>query len=129
MSFGYTNAEIKELADIYYYPNNHLKSFSWNKFSHDEKLASISQAIRELELLLNYSFSPSNLSDELSAVYEQALWLLENTKRQKRPGDSGEVIDLSTNKVDEDKELRRGPMISPIAAKYLQINRVCMVRG
>lgn len=118
-------------ADAYFSPKNHVKAENWKAFSSDEKQAGFNQAKRELELSLGRdlqdpSTSTTRIRDDY-ALYEQALFILENSKRVSGKGASA-VVDLDKKK-EGTREDKRGPLIAPEASRYLGINRLKIVRG
>jgi len=118
--------------DDYFKPNNHLKSYTYRKFDIDVQTAAFNQAKRELEVSLGTALVDPDDGDTYRndyALYEQSLYILENTPRQEVSGIEN-VIDIA----DDDKEnkkdtVRNGVLISPQASRYLGLNRLKMVRG
>lgn len=123
----------REDCDLYYLPNNHIKSYSWRKYSDDEKDAAFNQAIRELQITqgreLEDQVGTSVYRDDY-AVAEQALFILENTPRKLADGSDGiESVQLSDNEKTKTKLEVKGIGISPEALRFMAVNRLKMVRG
>jgi hypothetical protein len=117
-------------VDTYFYPNNHVKAYSWRKYSDDEKDAAFAQAVRELQVTQGRDLvdpQPTDIYRDDYATAEQCLFILENSERQGAEG-VPQVIDLAH---PEEKPLlnRKGVLIAPEALRYFGINRLKMVRG
>ena len=127
MAFTKTLAD----CDIYFYPNNHIKAYSWKKYDNDEKEAAFTQAIRELTVSEGRSMDDPTSDDDVYrddyAVYEQSLYILENTPRQLKAG-VNQVLDLAMedNKQNIDNY---GVGVSPQAQRYFGKSRIQLVRG
>lgn len=118
-------------ADEYYYPNNHIKSYSWRAYEPDEQEAALAHAKRMLEVSLGRDLEDPASTDVYRddyAVFEQALYILDNVPRQKSNGIDG-VVDL----VEDNKEgeaLKRKPiLICPEAKQFLAHNIIRFARG
>ena len=128
MSFTKTRTD----ADTYFRPDNHLNANDWRSYTTDERDAAFAQAQREIEVYLYRSLvdpaSGATYRDDYAA-YEQALFILQHTPRQKSTGIQA-VVDLAEDSEDQDKTIpRRGTTLSPQAQRFLGLNRVKMVRG
>ena len=123
--------KTKADCDTYFHPDNHVKSYNWRSYTVDEQNAAFNQAYRELTANQGRDLEDPTTDTQVYrddyAVYEQALWILQNTPRQ---GSSGvpQVIDLAK---DEEKEIldRKGVLISPDAKMYFELSSIKMVRG
>ena len=119
-----------EDCDLYFLPNNHIKAYSWRKYTTDEKTAAFTQAVRELQVSQGREMEDPAENDTYRddyAAYEQSLYILEETPRQLEGG-VPQVIDLTDH---EEKQLldRKGVLICPEASRYFGMNRIKMVRG
>jgi len=123
----------KTVADceLYFLPNNHLKAYSFRQYNKDDKLAAFTQAVRELQVSQGRLMQDPDLDSDIYrddyAVYEQVMYILDNTARQKASG-MPMVIDLTSTDDKQDTK-RIGVLIAPEALRYMQINRIKMVRG
>ena len=120
----------KDDMDAYFLPNNHIKAYSYRKYEDDEKNASFTQSVRELQVSQGREMEDPAENDTYRddyAVFEQALYILEETPRQLEGG-VPQVIDLTDH---EEKQLldRKGALICPEASRYFGMNRIKMVRG
>ena len=117
-------------ADRYFAPNNHVKAFTWEGFDAGERDAGLAQAQREIVVFLGRDLCDPEDTDVYRddyAVFEQALFLLENTPRTSAPGGTAKkTISREKKKEDEDKD---GVDVSPMAVRYLAKNRKKAVRG
>lgn len=118
-------------ADQYFRPNNHLNAYDWSKVETDQRTAAFNQAKRELEVYLDRDLEdPVTATEKYRddyALFEQALYILMKTPRTKGPGGSA-VIDLAKDEEKEEIETQ-GLNISPMAQRFLMLNRVKLVRG
>lgn len=125
-------AFTKTLADCeaYLKPGNHVKANTWKGFDPSQHEAAFVQAQRELMVSLGRELEDPDATDVYRddyAVYEQALYILEMTPARSSPGTS-QAKTLADAK--ENKQLdRTGVMISPMAQRFLALNRLKMVRG
>ena len=119
-----------EDANEYFLPSNHIKSYSWRKYNKDDKVAAFAQAVRVLQASQGREMEDPDSDDDTYrddyAVYEQALFILENTPRQ-LSGGVPNVVNLVDDNNDELE--RKGVLISPDAAMYFAMNRIHLVRG
>lgn len=119
-------------ADQYFYPSNHINSYDWRKYDSDTREAAFNQAKREIETILGAALSDPVDGSYIRhdyALYEQALYILENTKRQEIDGQD-DVIDMA----DSDKEKKEAPtrigvLLAPMAKRYLGLNMIKIIRG
>ena len=130
MAFSTTT---KTTCDAYYGINNDVRHWEWVSFSDGLRTAAFNQAVREIESVLGKElYDPSDTTNDRTyrpdnAVYEQALWTLQQTSTNK--GDEGDsVIDLAKDeeyRTIERKEL----LLSPKCRRYLRLDFIRMVRG
>jgi len=115
----------------YFAADNHTKSIDWDAYNDGQKAGAFAQAQRELTVFLGRQLYDPTSDDAVyqdpRAVYEQTLYLLENTEH-KSTGDNPATLDLA---MDQEKEVidRKGVLISPMAQRYFMINRLRGVRG
>lgn len=117
-------------CDQYFLPNNHLKAYSYRKYTEDEKTAAFTQAVRELQVSQGRAMEDPDDDDTYRddyAVYEQTMYLLDNTSRQLEGGVPN-VINLTSSE-DKQEVNRVGVLIAPEALRYFAISRIKMVRG
>ena len=126
-------AWTKTLADCdaYFVPNNHLKAYSYRQYDADVKEAAFNQAVRELKVSQGRELQDPTTDDQVYrddfGVFEQTIYLLDNTARQLEDGRTS-VIDLTSQ--DEKQETNRvGVLISPEALRFFAVNRLVMRRG
>lgn len=104
----------KTAADAYFGPTSHVKTGVWMEFSENLRAAAIAQATRQLTTLLGEAPEiPVDTDDphEDWAVYEQALWILVNSRA---------VPNGDENGVKFTDELRGDPeQLSPAARRFL----------
>lgn len=135
--FGITVANKLVQADAYYAVANHIRHFDWDGYSEDEQKAALLQAERELDAHIGMTLedSYSNTSFPIAewssyrpdyAVFEQALYLLNNTARQRTASSGAELIESDQYQEDE---RTIGVGIAPEAMVFLRINRVQIERG
>lgn len=135
--FDKTIAEKVTQADTYYGATSHIRHFDWERNTSDEKKAGLTQAQREIDLYLGISLSESYddtdfpLSDFENfrpdyAIFEHALFILENTARTKTSGDGAQEIESEEY---QQEERTSGVTISPQATRFLQLNRIQLERG
>jgi len=116
--------------DTYFLPDNHILAYTYRKYSDDEKNAAFNQSCREVAVALGRDLSDPESTDVYRddyAVFEQSLWILENTPRQKAEG-APQVINLEK---DKEKPIldRQGVLICPQALRYFAVGRLVCVRG
>ena len=115
-------------CDAYYRPNNHIKGNKWNAYDSEIRNAAFVQAQRDIKLYLNRTLEDPSASQAVYrddyAVYEQALYMLENGNIQETTGAEGVV------KIGRDEESTKDDnWLSPQAIRFLYINRLRMARG
>ena len=135
--FGITIAEKLTQADAYYGVANHIRSLDWGSYVENEQKAALLQAEREIDAHLgialeeNYSETSFPISEYSSyrpdyAIFEQALYLLNNTARQRTSSSGAELIESEQY---QEQERTIGVGIAPEAMVFLRINRIQMERG
>lgn len=136
--FDLTIDEKLEQADAFYAPTNSVRAYDWERNTTDERKAGLNQAEREVNLYLginleqSYSDTDFPIADMINfrpdyAIFEHALFILENTARTKADSDSGAQEIESTDYQEEERN--HGVSLSPQAARYLQLNRIQLTRG
>ena len=118
-------------ANTYFKSDNHLKSYDWTGFDTVLRTGALAQAQRELQVSLGREMIDPDSDDDTYrddyAVFEQALYILENTPRKKERG-AAAVVDISDP--DEKIEIKRkGISIAPEAKQYFALNTIKVVRG
>lgn len=135
--FDKTITEKLAQADEYYGVANHIRHFDWGKNSDDEKKAGLSQAQREVDLYLgtnleeNYSDQDFPISDYDNfrpdyAIFEHALFILENTARTKTSATGAQ--DIESEEYQEEERIS-GVTMSPQATRFMQMTRFQIDRG
>lgn len=117
--------------ETYFLPNVHIKAHTWRKYNATEKSAAWAQAVRELTANqgreMEDDATTGQVYSDQNAVAEQALWILEKTRRQMDAG-IDEVMDLAKDEEKENVE-RKDILISPAAKMYFGRSSIKMVRG
>jgi len=116
-------------ANTYFGVGNHVKTYDWTSYETAERTASLAQAQRELEVFLNRDLSDPADSDRYRddyACFEQALFILEETIRQRESETGAQLIETVDS---ENRDKYYGVTISPMAQRYLAKRRVKFVRG
>ena len=130
MSFVTTT---KTSMDAYFSVSNDVRFHEYTSFSDGLRTAAFNQSVRELESVLGYELSdPNDVTDYTGqrldyAVYEQSLWILQNTVIKK--GQEGQVV-IDLAKDDEYQTVQRKEMLlAPKCRRYLRIDFIKAVRG
>ena len=116
-------------ADAYFAVTSHVKALDWANYGTNEKTAALTQAQREIEVMLNrdaYDPSTGDRYRDDYAIFEQALWLLEETVRTTNSQNSAQIIETVDS---EQRDSTYGITICPQAMRFLQIQRVRISRG
>lgn len=135
--FDKTIDEKLTQADTYYGAANHIRHFDWERNTEDERKAGLNQAEREVNLYLgmdlaeNYSDEDFPISDFENfrpdyAIFEHALFILENTARTRASATSAQEIESEEY---QEEERISGVTMSPQATRFLQLNRIQLQRG
>lgn len=118
-------------ADQYFSPDNHVSAYDWTIFKPNERQAGFNQAVRELEVFLDRDMvDPTSATQRYRddyAVFEQALFILKETGRTASPG--GTAIKTLKTAAEKTKAERQGVTVSPMAQRFLELNRIKLVRG
>ena len=122
----------KATMDAYFGINNDVRHWEYASFSDGLRTAAFNQAVRELESVLGRTLSdPTTTSDTVErvdyAIYEQALWTLENTTVTKGD-DGGAVVDLAKDE-QFDTIQRKELILAPKARRYLRMDFIKIARG
>ena len=119
-------------ADQYFREGAHLRWKDWSAAGTKDREAALSQATRELELSVGRTMTEaasgwaSGPRDDY-AVFEQALYLIEELPRMRGQGVS-EVVDLGKRGDTKERNVR-DIGIAPMAQRWLGGNRLRAVRG
>jgi hypothetical protein len=135
--FGQTITEKLSQADDYYAVDNHIKYLDWNAYSDNEQKAALQQSEREINLYLgldlaeNYSSTDWPISGLPNyrpdfAIFEQALFILDNTARTKSAATSATTIESEDY---QEEERNTGLGIAPQATRFLQMKVTQIERG
>lgn len=135
--FDKTIDEKLAQADAYYGAANHIRHFDWARNTENEQKAGLNQAQREVDLYLginleeDYSDQDFPLSDFENfrpdyAIFEHALFILENTARTRASATSAQEIESEEY---QEEERISGVTMSPQATRFLQLNRIQLQRG
>lgn len=129
-------------ANAYFATGNHPESKIWTGFAEptpDPQKAAIAQAKRDVALFAKADPDatenlPSNPADPMEfprfdyAVYEQALFILENGRQIADGAEGGTKFIAGRTKPDDARE-RSGFWIAPAAMRWIFRGRVCISRG
>lgn len=135
--FDKTITEKLEQADSYYSADNHIRSVDWDRNTDDEKKAGLNQAQREVDLYLGCSLEQSYDDQDFPiyewdsfrpdfAIFEHALFILENTARTRTSGAGAQEIESEQY---QEEERTSGVPMSPQATRFLKLNRIQLARG
>lgn len=113
-------------ADTYFALDSHPRAHVWEKFSQEQKTGAIVHARRVLCRAIGTTLTETATADGDAprhdlALYEQALWTLENSPYVS-DGDQPSPGFLATDIEADDESRRRDPgTVSPEALRWLQI--------
>lgn len=135
--FDKSISEKLEQADTFYGVTSHIRHYDWERNTDDEKKAGLTQAQREIDLYLGINLEESYDDQDFPigdyenfrpdyAIFEHALFILENTARTAAGGSGAQPIESSSY---QEEERTTGLGISPQATRYLQMNRMQIARG
>jgi hypothetical protein len=116
-------------ANTYFGTSSHVKALDWANYQTTERTAALAQAQREIEVMLNrdaYNPSTGDRYRDDYAIFEQALWLLEETVRTTNSQNSAQIIETVDS---EQRDKTYGITICPQAMRFLQIQKVRISRG
>ena len=122
-------AYTKDIDDATTYFDTHVKKLDWDNFGTDEKTAALVQAQRELEARLNRDMVDPSDDDRYRddyAVFEQALFLLEETVRTTNSQNSAQIIETVDS---EQRDKYYGITICPQAMIFLAVQKLRISRG
>lgn len=135
--FGETLETKYTLAETYFGVNSHIRSHDWANFTEDDKKAALIQSEREIDSYLaivmdtcyddiNWplDYRPNFRPDQ--AVFEQALYILDNTARTEDSSDGAAFIESASY---QERERDDGVGVSPQAQRFLKLSRVQLDRG
>jgi hypothetical protein len=112
-------------AEVYFAPTNHIKSAEWAAFESDIKQAAIAQAKRILGRIAKCAdieaFIVTNAATGVIpeyAIYEQALWMLQNQPMANADG-SFAVVQAADPETDNNARKAQMAEISPEALRWL----------
>lgn len=116
-------------ANVYFAVTNHVRGLDWANYSTDERTGALAQAQRELELFIGRDAEDPATTDKFRddyAIFEQAIYILDNTVRTVSSQNSAQMIDTPETDL---RERDYGLTICPIAQKYLARQRLRISRG
>lgn len=123
-------------ANLYFSNSNHIKHSIWADIDDDDKQAAIGHAKRLIALILDTTINESTTSDSDFprhdiAVYEQALWMLEQSQVIPNGDETAPKFIGEKSPDDAEKKVKTGFSIAPEAARFLTRNpmAICLVRG
>jgi len=135
--FGQDIDEKLAQANAYFDPSNGVVGYDWAQHTDTEKKGSLNQAEREINLYKGINLErcyddtdfPVDWNENFRpdyAVFEHALFILENTARTNTATD-GKVMIESEEYQKEEKQT--GVTMSPQATRWLGVNRISIQRG
>ena len=125
-------------ADAYYAAASHISSVDWLEHNEeDARKAGLVQAEREIDMYLGTCLEDNYVETDFPtdynknfrpdyAVFEQALFILDNTARTRSNGSGMKMIESA---LYQEEERTTGVPISPQATRFLRLNRLQAVRG
>lgn len=116
-------------ANTYYGATNHIKSYDWLNYSENERSASLAQAQRQIELYLQRDAVDPQSGDRWRddyAIFEQAIFLLEETVRTRQSTNSAQIIETVDS---EQRDYYMGVIVCPAAREYLAVKKVRVING
>lgn len=117
-------------CEAYFAPDRDLRSKTWLGYSQQERKASFEQAKRDIRLSIGRDlYQTTNQADTIRddyAVFEQAIYLLQNLSRAK---ENRAVVDLTRSKAERAEPDVGSVAICRQAQKWLGITRFKMARG
>jgi len=116
-------------ANAYFGAASHVRTYDWLNYSTAERTAALAQAEREIELFINRDLSDPADTDRFRddyAVFEQALWLLDETVRTKQSENSAQLIETVDS---EERDNYYGITLCPMAQKFLARQKIRIARG
>ena len=116
-------------ANIYFGAASHVRATDWANIPTAERTAALAQAKREIEARLNRDLYDPDDTDRYRddyAVFEQALYLLEETVRTTNGTNSAQIIETVDS---EQRDKFYGITICPQAMIFLSIQKLRIARG
>ena len=120
--------KTRDDCDAYWRPDLRVKANKWRGYDDELRDAAFNQAVDDLKLYLNRTLCDPSAGQGIYrddyAVYEQALYILENTNIQELAG-ADAVVKIGRNeefRVDDN-------WLSPQALRYLYVSRLRVARG
>jgi len=116
-------------ANTYYAETNHIRSNDWANYGSNERIGALAQAQREIELFIARDAEDPASTDRYRddyAIFEQALWILDETIRTTSSQNSAQKIDTVDS---EYRDRFYGITLCPMAQKFLLRQRVRISRG
>ncbi len=134
--FDKTIEEKLEQANEYFDVENNIRHYDWEFYETEGKKAGLNQAEREINLFCGANFAEVYDDEDFPisgyenfrpdyAIFEQALFVLENTARRKSSGGAG---DIESEEYQEEERLH-GVGLCPVSGRYLDLNGIQMTRG
>lgn len=110
-------------AETYFAPTNHIRSAAWARFEPEIKQAAISQAKRTLNRIAQVIDIETDLDtdDYINpeyAIYEQALWMLQNEPMGNVDG-TFPVVDAADPETESNSRKAQDTVIAPEALRWL----------
>jgi len=135
--FGKTLDEKYALSNEYYGPESDIRTHDWAKETESDRKAALVQTEREINLYMGTDFErfysetdwPTDAHPNLRpdyAIFEQALFILDNTVRTKAGTDGPKRIE---SELYQEHEVGYGVGLSPKAIQFLQLNAMQSSRG
>lgn len=122
-------AYTKGLSDANTYFATTVSNYDWLNISETERTAALIQAQRQLEMFVDRDASDPSDGDRYRddyAIFEQALFLLDETVRTKESTNSAQIIET----VDSSQRDRYyGVTISPEAMRFIAAKKLRIVNG
>jgi hypothetical protein len=135
--FGENLATKYALAETYYGVNSHIRTHDWAKETEPDKKAALVQAEREIDMYL--ATDMDTVFDDVDwpqsgcpnfrpdyAIFEHALFILDETVRTKEGTDGAKAIESEEYQTEERDT---GVGVSPQATRFLKMNRIQTARG
>lgn len=116
-------------ANTYFAETNHIRSKDWANYETAERTGALAQAKRELELFMARDVYNPGTTDRFRddyAIFEQALFILDETVRTTNSQNSAQIIETVDS---EQRDWTYGIGICPMAQKYLCRQRLRISRG
>jgi len=116
-------------ANTYYAATNHVRSYDWLNYSTNERTAALAQAKRQIEMFMECDAYDPQATDRYRfdyAIFEQALFLLDETVRTKESVNSAQMVETVDT---EQRDRYYGVTIAPEAMRFLAAKKVKIVNG